>query len=57
MFCHKSPVSDLAIDREGKFMATTGFDSLLKVRTLLNINFLAHLMFLKSNAAIIIVAF
>lgn len=31
MFCHKSPVSDLAIDREGRYMATTGMDGFMKV--------------------------
>jgi U3 small nucleolar RNA-associated protein 7 len=31
IFCHKSPVTDLAIDREGKYMATAGLDGYLKV--------------------------
>jgi U3 small nucleolar RNA-associated protein 7 len=31
MFCHKAPVTDLAIDREGKYMATAGLDGLLKI--------------------------
>lgn len=31
MFCHKAPITDLAIDREGKYMATTGLDGYLKV--------------------------
>lgn len=31
MFCHKSPVTGIAVDREGKYMATTGLDGLLKV--------------------------
>ncbi len=31
MLCHKSPITDLAIDREGKYMATTGMDGLLKI--------------------------
>jgi U3 small nucleolar RNA-associated protein 7 len=31
MFCHKAPVTDLAVDREGRYMVTTGLDSTLKV--------------------------
>lgn len=31
MFCHKAPVTDLAIDREGRYMATTGMDGYLKL--------------------------
>lgn len=31
MFCHKAPLTDLAIDREGKYMATAGLDGTLKV--------------------------
>ena len=31
MFCHKSPVSDLAVDRGGRYMATSGLDGYLKV--------------------------
>jgi U3 small nucleolar RNA-associated protein 7 len=31
MLCHRSPITDLAIDREGKYMATTGLDGYLKV--------------------------
>lgn len=31
MFCHKSPVTDLAIDRSGMHMATAGLDGFLKV--------------------------
>lgn len=31
MFCHKSPVSDLAIDIEGKYMTTAGYDGFMKV--------------------------
>lgn len=31
MFCHKSPVTDLAVDREGQYMATAGLDGFLKV--------------------------
>lgn len=31
MFCHRSPVTDLAIDLEGKYMATAGHDGFMKV--------------------------
>mmetsp|Transcript_32361 Transcript_32361/g.30866 ORF Transcript_32361/g.30866 Transcript_32361/m.30866 type:complete len:576 (+) Transcript_32361:83-1810(+) len=31
IFAHKSPVTDLAIDREGKYMATSGLDSMMKI--------------------------
>ena len=31
MFCHKAPVTDIAIDREGRYMATAGYDSLMKI--------------------------
>lgn len=31
IFCHKSPVNDLAIDREGRYMATAGMDGILKL--------------------------
>lgn len=31
MFCHKGPVTDLAVDREGRYMATAGLDGLMKV--------------------------
>jgi U3 small nucleolar RNA-associated protein 7 len=31
MFCHKSPVTDVAVDREGRYMASAGLDGLLKV--------------------------
>lgn len=31
MFCHKSPVIDLAIDREGRYMSTVGMDCMMKV--------------------------
>lgn len=31
MFCHKSPVTDLAIDRSGLYMASTGLDGYLKI--------------------------
>jgi U3 small nucleolar RNA-associated protein 7 len=31
MFCHRSPVTDLAIDLEGKYMATAGYDGFMKV--------------------------
>lgn len=31
MFCHKSPVLDVSVDRSGKYMATSGADSLVKV--------------------------
>ena len=31
MFCHKAPVTDLAVDLEGKYMVTAGLDTYLKV--------------------------
>ena len=31
IFCHKSPVNDLAIDREGKYLVTAGADGMVKV--------------------------
>jgi U3 small nucleolar RNA-associated protein 7 len=31
MFCHKSPVTDLAIDNSGRYMATAGLDGYMKV--------------------------
>jgi len=31
MFCHKGPITDLSIDREGHYMATASLDGLLKV--------------------------
>ena len=31
MFCHRSPVSALAVERQGRYMATTGMDGLMKV--------------------------
>ena len=31
MFCHRSPVSALAVDRQGRYMATAGMDGLMKV--------------------------
>lgn len=31
MFCHKAPLTDLAVDRNGTYMATTGLDGLLKI--------------------------
>lgn len=31
MFCHKAPVLDLAVDRGGSYMATSGADSLVKI--------------------------
>lgn len=31
MFCHKGPISDVAVDREGRYMATAGLDGLMKV--------------------------
>ena len=31
MFCHKSPVLDVAVNREGNYMATSGADSLVKI--------------------------
>ena len=31
MFCHKSPVTDLAVDLEGRYMATAGLDGYMKV--------------------------
>jgi U3 small nucleolar RNA-associated protein 7 len=33
MFCHKAPVTGIAIDREGNYMTTTGLDGLLKVNS------------------------
>jgi U3 small nucleolar RNA-associated protein 7 len=39
MFCHKSPVNDLAMDREGKYMTTAGMDGFLKVRTTMSNEF------------------
>lgn len=31
MFCHKAPLTDLAIDREGRYMATSSLDGYMKV--------------------------
>ena len=31
MLCHNSPVTDVAVDRDGMYMATAGLDGLLKV--------------------------
>lgn len=31
MFCHKSPVSDIAIDKTGNYMVSSGMDSLVKI--------------------------
>jgi U3 small nucleolar RNA-associated protein 7 len=31
LFCHKSPVTAVAVDREGYYMATAGLDGMLKV--------------------------
>jgi U3 small nucleolar RNA-associated protein 7 len=31
MFCHKAPLSDISIDREGRYMATAGLDGFLKI--------------------------
>ena len=31
MFTHKSPVTDLTVDREGKYMTTAGLDGLVKI--------------------------
>jgi U3 small nucleolar RNA-associated protein 7 len=31
MFCHKSPVTDLAIDKTGNYMCTAGLDGFMKV--------------------------
>jgi len=31
MFTHKAPVTDLSIDREGKYMTTAGLDGLVKI--------------------------
>lgn len=31
MFCHKSPVTDLAIDKSGNYMCTAGLDGFMKV--------------------------
>ena len=36
MFCHKSPVFDVAVDRGGSYMATSGADSLVKIWDLRN---------------------
>ena len=33
MFCHKAPLTDIAVDREGRYMVTAGLDGYLKVRT------------------------
>lgn len=35
MLCHKAPVLDLAIDREGRYMATAGLDGYMKVRMII----------------------
>lgn len=32
MLCHKAPITDIAIDREGTYMATAALDGYLKVR-------------------------
>lgn len=31
IFCHKSAISDVAIDRSGTYMATAGYDGYLKI--------------------------
>ena len=31
IFCHKSPINDIAIDREGRYLTTAGMDGLVKV--------------------------
>ena len=31
LFCHKSPVTSVAVDREGRYMTTAGLDGYLKV--------------------------
>lgn len=31
MFCHKSSINDVAIDREGTYMATAGMDGMMKI--------------------------
>ena len=31
MFCHKAPVTDVAVDNSGRYMATAGLDGLMKV--------------------------
>lgn len=31
VFCHKSPLTDIAFDRNGTYMATAGYDGLLKI--------------------------
>lgn len=31
LFCHKSQVTDVAVDREGRYLATAGLDGLLKI--------------------------
>ena len=36
MLCHKTPINDIAIDREGYYMATAGMDGYLKVPQLLD---------------------
>lgn len=35
MFCHKAAIADVAIDREGHYMATAGYDSMVKVPLML----------------------
>jgi U3 small nucleolar RNA-associated protein 7 len=32
MFCHKAPLTDIAVDREGRYMVTAGLDGYLKVQ-------------------------
>lgn len=34
LFCHKSPITSVAVDREGRYMTSTGLDGYLKVRLL-----------------------
>ena len=31
LFCHQAPLTDLAVDREGRYMVTTALDGLMKV--------------------------
>jgi U3 small nucleolar RNA-associated protein 7 len=31
IFCHKAPINDLAIDLEGRYMTTSGYDNYMKV--------------------------
>jgi U3 small nucleolar RNA-associated protein 7 len=31
LFCHKTPIADLAIDRDGRYLASAGYDGRLKI--------------------------